>query len=179
MSRFVAIDFETADYGSDSACSVALVVVENGKIIEKDYKLICPPRSDMMFTHVHGFTYDDVKDAPPFSLVWPELTPMLENADFMVAHNSPFDSKVLYACCAAAGLDQPATPFKCTVKLARKYLEFFPTKLNNCCERLGIELDHHNALSDAEACAKIMITVEETEGYRKDNPQKNDQPTLF
>ena len=30
-------------------------------------------------------------------------------------------------------------------------------KLDTICDALGIELDHHNALSDAKACANILI----------------------
>ncbi|MEK7383088.1 MAG: hypothetical protein AAB262_07355, partial [Elusimicrobiota bacterium] len=44
MSVFVAIDFETADTGRDSACSVGLVRVENGTIVQKVVQLIRPPR---------------------------------------------------------------------------------------------------------------------------------------
>ena len=44
MSVFVAIDFETADQGRDSACSVGLVRVENGAIVKTAVQLIQPPR---------------------------------------------------------------------------------------------------------------------------------------
>jgi DNA polymerase-3 subunit epsilon len=33
----------------------------------------------------------------------------------------------------------------------------YPTKLPNVCRHLGISLNHHEASSDAEACARIMI----------------------
>ena len=42
--NFVAIDFETADYQRDSACAVALVRVESGKIVAREHRLIRPPR---------------------------------------------------------------------------------------------------------------------------------------
>ncbi len=37
---FVAIDFETADYGRDSACALALVRVEAGVIVQRAFSYI-------------------------------------------------------------------------------------------------------------------------------------------
>ncbi|MDP2867006.1 MAG: exonuclease domain-containing protein, partial [Elusimicrobiota bacterium] len=61
----------------------------------------------------------------------------------------------------AAGLEAPQQPFVCTVKLSKQELGMKPATLSHVCHHLSIPLDHHNALSDAEACAKIMITVEQ------------------
>ena len=44
--------------------------------------------------------------------------------------------------------------------LARKTWQIFPTRLPDVCNRLGIDLDHHNALSDAEASAMIVIAAQ-------------------
>jgi DNA polymerase-3 subunit epsilon len=77
--------------------------------------------------------------------------------DFLVAHNSSFDQGVLKACCEKNSLLMPNLPFLCTVKIARKFLGIYPTKLSNVCDVLKIHLKHHDALSDARACAKILI----------------------
>jgi DNA polymerase III subunit epsilon len=47
----------------------------------------------------------------------------------------------------------------CTVQLARKTWQLHPTKLPNVCDYLNIPLEHHQALSDAEACARIVIAA--------------------
>ena len=47
---FVALDFETADYERDSACSVALVRVEGRRIVRRQHFLIRPPRQTFVFT---------------------------------------------------------------------------------------------------------------------------------
>ena len=159
MGTFVAIDFETADRGRDSACAIGLVRVENNHITRRFYALIRPPRSEFEFSYIHGIHWQDVADEPDFGEVWPLMLETWEGADFFVAHNASFDQKVLHACCASHRLQLPSQPFVCTVKLARKTWKLFPTKLNNVCEYLGIELDHHHALSDAEACAKIAIAA--------------------
>jgi len=161
MSKFTAIDFETADQGRDSACAVGLARVEGEKIVRTAYRLIRPPRPDILFTYIHDITWEDVEGEPLFGQVWPELAGFFEGIDFIVAHNAPFDKGVLNACCAAAGLEPPPQPFICTVSLSRKELGMKPATLSHVCHHLSIPLKHHNALSDAEACAKIMITVEQ------------------
>ncbi|HLV30914.1 MAG TPA: 3'-5' exonuclease [Chitinispirillaceae bacterium] len=159
FSRFAAIDFETADYGRDSACAVSVIVAENGKIINKFYSLIRPPRRDFIFTNIHGITWDDVADKPSFHELWPQMRQMLSDIDFIAAHNASFDRSVLYTCCRNARLMIPQTDFICTVKLARYVWNIFPTKLPDVCRYLDIPLKHHDALSDTLACAKIVLAV--------------------
>lgn len=159
MTIFTAIDFETADHGPDSACAVGAVLVEDGRIVERYYGLIRPPRQRMLFTWVHGLSWDDVCDSPTFPEMWPELEALLAPADFLVAHNAPFDRGVLHACCAAADIPPPKQRFRCTVQMARKAWRLPSAKLPAVCAHLGIPLDHHNAISDAEACAKIAIAA--------------------
>lgn len=157
--NFVAIDFETADYGRDSACAVALVRVESGAIVATEHRLIRPPRRRFVFTYLHGIAWEDVEGAPEFADVWPGLAPMLEGAEFLAAHNAPFDRGVLHACCESAGLRPPKVPFRCTVDLARRKWGIYPTKLDHVCRRLDIPLRHHDAASDAEACARIVLAA--------------------
>jgi DNA polymerase-3 subunit epsilon len=156
---FVAIDFETADYGPDSACAVGPVRVEGLKMVCRESIRIRPPRPQVLFAHVHGITWDMVKDAQGFEDVWPSLTPLLDGASAMAAHNAPFDRRVLSACCATAGLIVPPLPFLCTAQLARRRWGLKPNDLPSVCRRLGIGLIHHDPGSDAEACARIVIAA--------------------
>ena len=156
---FVAIDFETADRGRDSACAVALVRVEDSRIVGREVRLIRPPRRTFEFTYIHGITWPTVAREPTFGELWPELEPFLDGASFLAAHNASFDSSVLRACCQAAGLPVPAVPFRCTVALARSVWQIRPTKLPDVCRHLHIPLQHHDPASDAEACARIVIAA--------------------
>ena len=156
---FVAIDFETADYGADSACAVGLVKVVNGEIVRQEHHFIRPPRRDFRFTYIHGIEWRHVADKPTFQKLWPMLGDIFSGARFLAAHNAPFDRGVLGACCAAAGLTPPPQPFLCTVRLARKTWSLKPARLPNVCDYLGIELNHHEALSDAAACARIVLAA--------------------
>lgn len=161
--RFVAIDFETADRGADSACALGAVLVEGSTIVETRYRLIRPPRPHVEFAYIHGIRWSDVAGEPNFAETWPAFADLFDGIDFVAAHNAPFDRRVLHACCDEANIARPAAPFRCSVKMARGILEIRPAKLSNVCRRLGIELDHHNALSDATACAKIVIAANEAE----------------
>jgi DNA polymerase III subunit epsilon len=156
---FVAIDFETADVQRDSACSIALVRVERGAIVAREHRLIRPPRAEFEFSYLHGIEWKHVKNEPAFGEVWRSVAPILDGAHFLAAHNASFDRSVLETCCAAARLAPPKQRFECTVLLARRTWGIYPTKLPNVCEALGIPLKHHDALSDAEACARILIAA--------------------
>ncbi|HEY2910064.1 MAG TPA: 3'-5' exonuclease [Gemmataceae bacterium] len=159
MSTFVAIDFETADERPDSACAVALVRVENWEVVNKAVRLIRPPRRWMRFSYIHHIEWEHVADQPAFGEVWRELAPMLDGADRLVAHNAPFDRNVLRTCCEAAGLEVPELPFVCTVQVARRTWNLRPANLPAVCRHLKIALNHHDALSDAEAAARIVIAA--------------------
>jgi DNA polymerase-3 subunit epsilon len=156
---FVAIDFETADFGRDSACAVGMVRVEGRRIVRSESRLIRPPRRDFVFTSIHGITWEDVADAAPFGEVWRELRELARGVDFLAAHNAPFDRSVLHACCRSAGMEPPALSFECSVRIARKNWGIRPTTLPAVCRALDIGLRHHDALSDAEACARILIAA--------------------
>ena len=157
MTTFVAIDFETADHYRDSACAVGAVLVENGRIAERYHQLIRPPRTEFVFTHIHGLTWNDVRDSPTFGQMWSALDDFIDEAEFLVAHNASFDRGVLHACCEAAKIAPPRHQFRCTVQMARSKWNLPSAKLPIVCKHLRISLDHHNALSDAEACATIAI----------------------
>jgi len=170
MTAFVAIDFETASSSPDSACAIGVVRGENGTVTAREVRLIRPPSPHFAFTHIHGITWDDVRDAPDFAEVWRSLRPMLRGARFLAAHWAPFDRSVLSACCVRHGLEAPTLPFVCTVRLARTQWGIYPTKLPDVCRHLGLELNHHEALSDALACAGIVLRAQ-AQGWRHAGPR--------
>ncbi len=160
MPRFVAIDFETADYGADSACALGVVAIEDGRIGDVHYHLIRPPRERMRFSWVHGLTWDDVADAADFAALWPDLRDAFAGAEAIVAHNAGFDRRVLRACCHAAGHAAPDLPFVCTMRLARALWQVRPTRLADVCRFLAIAHQRpHHAEADARACAAIAIAA--------------------
>ncbi len=162
--NFVARDFETANYQPDSACAVGLVKVVGGEIVDKAVHLIRPPTKQFVFTYVHGLTWKDVAKSDDFGTLWPKLEPFLEGAQFLAAHNASFDKGVLHACCAGYGIRAPSLPFRCTMQISRRAWNIYPTKLSDVCRELKIVLNHHEALSDAMACAQIVLAADKKQG---------------
>lgn len=159
MMNFVAIDFETASSSPNSACSVAVVEVKDGRMKDSYYSLIRPPR---MYFHpiniqIHGIHPEDVRDQPDFRGIWPELRKRLEG-HIVVAHNAQFDMRVLRASLDTAGLIAPQFSHCCTVSLSRRaWPQLKNHKLDTVGDYLHIDFQHHNALADAQACAEIPL----------------------
>jgi DNA polymerase-3 subunit epsilon len=170
LPPFAAIDFETADYGRDSACAVAVVRVESMVIVDRAHYYIRPPRSHFVFSYLHGISWSDVVDAPTFCQLWPSLQKRLAGVEFLAAHNASFDRSVLHTCCERARLSAPSHSFQCTVRLARSVWNIFPTTLPDVCRYLRIPLRHHDAGSDTEACARIVIAALEAVGRLSSRP---------
>ena len=163
MRDFVAIDFETANRYPSSVCSVGLVFVKDGIIVDKFYRLIHPyPNfySDMNI-QIHGITSQDTDDAEPFPVVWEEIAPLVGDVPF-VAHNSPFDEGCLKAVFQAYGMSYPDYHFFCTCRAShRVFGKSLPNhQLQTVALHCGYDLtNHHHALADAEACAAIALKI--------------------
>lgn len=162
MLSYTAIDFETAI--RHHICAVGIVSVENGEIIGEYYSLVKPPKNEYNWHNiqVHGITEDDTKNAPTFNKIYPEIKKRL-SGKIVVAHNESFDRNVLQKSMFDNKLDYselniPAT-WECTMKYCRAIDRFPSGKLNECCKVEGIELDHHEALSDAKACAELFLRI--------------------
>jgi DNA polymerase-3 subunit epsilon len=159
--NFTAIDFETATGKRHSACAVGIVTVENGTITEQYFSLIQPPGNEYfgMNIAVHGIRPQDTRDAPNFGNLYPEIRRRLQNRT-LVAHNEIFDRSVLKRTMEYYDLPYSelglAERWECTMRIY-KAKGYVPYKLNSCCERLGIPLNHHEALSDAIGCAKLYL----------------------
>ena len=161
-NNFCAIDFETACPKRASACAVALVKVRDGVLVDQYYTFIKPPYGmDILpfFTSIHGIRMRDVMHAPTFAEAWPVMQAFI-GSDYLVAHNSSFDSSVLRYCLEYYAIDHPLPTFACTVQCARRaWPKLMNHKLDTVSRHLGIQLNHHEALSDSLACAKIYLAT--------------------
>ena len=158
MIDFAAIDFETANQHRTSVCSVGVVLMKDGEIVDRFYSLIKPEPDYYLYwnTRVHGLTVEDTIDAPTFPDVWRQIEPLIEGLP-LIAHNRPFDEGCLKAVFKMYCMDYPDYPFYCTLQAARKQLKQLPNhQLHTVAEYCGYTLNnHHHALADAEACAWI------------------------
>lgn len=159
-NRFLAIDFEIANRNMASACSVGIVVFEDGVLVDQMYHVIKPHpslhRFDEDFIEIHHITPEDVSEALEFDALWPHLKPYFEDT-YCVAHNAAFDAKVLVSLLNLYDLEDRAFYFVDTVKLSRKVFRFLPNhKLSTVAQALELDLNHHHALSDSIAAASIV-----------------------
>ncbi len=159
---FTAIDFETATYDRHSACAVGIVTIDNGIIIDEYYTLIQPPNNYYYYnnTEIHGISAKDTINSGTFDTHYEEIYKRLFGKT-VVAHNESFDRSVLNSCISHYGLSYKDlildNYWECTLQLSRS-LGFYPNRLSDCCKRLNIPLQHHEALSDARACAKLYLS---------------------
>jgi DNA polymerase-3 subunit epsilon len=159
--NFTAIDFETATGYRNSACAVGIVTVENGEISTRYYSLIKPPDNYYWKTFtrdIHGISWRDTLNSPTVLEIYPELLRLLRGRT-VVAHNAQFDKNVLINSMKYYGLDYDSLQinnWECTLQIYR-HKGFSPATLDSCCKKMNIELNHHNALSDALGCAGLYL----------------------
>ena len=163
MKDFAAIDFETANSSHTSVCSVGIVIVKNGEIVDSFYSLIKPEPNYYNYwcTQVHGLTRNDTDSAPIFPDVWKQIEPKIQGLP-LVAHNKAFDENCLRAVFRCYQMDYPEYQFFCTCIASRKrFGKTLPNhQLHVVAEACGYQLkNHHHALADAEACAAIALKI--------------------
>jgi DNA polymerase-3 subunit epsilon len=158
---FTAIDFETANSKSASACAVGLVRVRDGKVVERDEWLIRPPESVGEFLEwnikIHGITPEMVATADGWSEQFDRMHGFIGD-DIVVAHNASFDMGVIKGACAATVIPTPKFRYLCSVQVARKTYTLDSYRLPSAAAAAGFtDFAHHDALADAEACAAIIM----------------------
>ena len=154
--NFLAIDFEPMTAELTSACAIGLVKVINGNIQQEFYSLInpIPDSREQNNTHVHGITPEMVADAPTFEQLFPTLKSFITDLP-IVCHNRGANINIMQRCMDHYGL--------AGIDTANNYCTFEMTgqSLTACCKQYGIPMgEHHNALEDALACAKVFLACQ-------------------
>jgi DNA polymerase-3 subunit epsilon len=162
-AEFLVIDTETNGLSGDQCelTEVGTVLVGGGELHERFSSVVrtnMPLRRGIQrFT---GITQAMVDDAPPVDSVLPDVAVQL-NDRVMVAHNAPFDRRVLQQAFERIGLEWPNPPVICTAQLARQLLPLQRHRgLKTLAEALSIEVEQsHRALPDAETCARVLCAL--------------------
>ena len=151
-NTFTSIDFETAQGYRHSICQVGIVRVENGIITEEINLLVQPPDNSFWakLIDIHGITPEDTANEPTFDKIWHQIEHLIKNQD-VVAHNGiSFDFPVLDKTLEYYGMTAPQYNKHCTYRL-------YNDNLASLCKKYNIPLNHHDALSDARACAELFL----------------------
>ncbi|MBR6186146.1 MAG: 3'-5' exonuclease [Clostridia bacterium] len=163
MERVIAFDVETPNSWNDRMSAIGVALIEDGKITGKYATLVNPEtRFDAFNIALTGITPEMVRGAPTFPMLWEKIGRLFQSG-VLIAHNAPFDMRVLACCLKDYGIAAPASlPYACTVQMGRKCYPHLPDhKLNTLCSALRIPLDHHKADSDCLACAYLYLNYRE------------------
>lgn len=167
----VGIDVETACPARGAVCALGVSVVHRGGVVRERHWLLDPgTRFDPRFIAIHGIRPEQVVGMPRLIDAWQEVRrfidaaieetrePRLFEADsegiepLFVAHNAQFDRMHIEHAIA----EKLSFRLACTVAMSRRA---FPRlerhNLAAVSSHLRIALRHHDALSDARACALI------------------------
>ena len=151
-TSFTAIDFETAQGYRYSICQVGLVRYENG-IITKELSLLVQPPNNYYWNNfiiLHGISPEHTATSPTFDKIWLQIEPFISN-QHVVAHNGIcFDFPVLRETLSYYGLSVPEYHKHDTYRI-------YKSNLAALCREYCIKLNHHDALSDAKACAELFL----------------------
>jgi DNA polymerase-3 subunit epsilon len=131
---------------------VGMVIVRDSVIMKKYSSLIQPPENEFAFHNirVHHIEPYMTANAPNFFEAWQEISEYIENQT-IVCHNADFDLIKLEETLNYYQIPIPDFNAVCTYKLLGKGLK-------ECCEEFEIEFNnHHDALADAEACARLYL----------------------
>jgi DNA polymerase-3 subunit epsilon len=162
-AEFLVVDTETNGLGGD-ACEmteVGAVLVGGGELHDRWSSLVrCNRPLGRGIQRFTGITQEMLADAPGLEAVLPPLEELLRGR-VLVAHNAPFDRRVLRRAFELIGLDWPNPPVLCTAALARKLLPLQNKRgLSVLADALGVEVyTAHRALADAETCARVLCAM--------------------
>lgn len=161
MNNFAAIDFETANFNRSSVCSVGVVIYQDGIKVDEIYEYIkpAPNHFEQRCIDVHGILPFQVENAPLFPQVWAKIEPKVAGLP-LVAHNMSFDRSCLFKVCDYYGMPHPDHEYLCTCQAAKRQLPNLPNHtLDTLASYYKISLNHHHALSDAQACAQLALRL--------------------
>lgn len=162
-AEFLAIDTETNGLAGEGCelTEVGAVLVGGGELHDR-WSSLCRTSAPLRrgIQRLTGISQAMVAEAPSLEDVLPELRERMEGR-VMVAHNAPFDHRVLRQAFGRIGLQWPDPPVICTAALARAVLPLQRRHgLTVLADALGIEVEvAHRALADAETCARVLCAL--------------------
>lgn len=150
----IVVDVETTGFGKhDRVVEIAAVTLASGTWeIEDEFDTLINPERDVGPVGVHGISASMVELAPVFGDVIGSVARRMHGR-VLVAHNLPFDRRMLCGEFYRHGVDLLPGEGLCTLRATRK-------KLPQACKDLGIVLDQqHRALADARATAELAKRI--------------------
>lgn len=174
---FVAFDTETTGMWAASNQIVELGAVKNcgaGEELGQFHSLVNPGRAiPEEVIAIHGINDEMVAESPRMPVVLRDFLQFISGADFLIAHNAPFDLAFVNWEARRAGITLPEIPVLDSCAMARELLQGQGSySLENLSRNLGfIEKQNHRALDDAVLVARLtshlIQALAENPGFRK------------
>lgn len=160
------VDFETATGKNNSACSIGIVTLKDGRIGHKIYHFIQPPNNEYQSKNIsiHGIRPEDTKQSPAFPVIWEKVKHYFYSSCYIAAHNAQFDMSVLKETLEQYHIEYEDLQYFDTISYSTQACsgERIPGSLAARCKRFNVHLeDHHHALSDAVATAELVLACTE------------------
>ena len=113
---------------------------------------------------VHGIRPSDVDGAPEMHEALQFILAFVGDYP-LVAHNAPFDMGVLRKSAELIEWPLPQINYTCSLAISRKTYNIESYRLNAVAYAIGHEeFNHHDALADSDACARIIIHAAKRHG---------------
>ena len=161
MERIAVIDFETTGLSPNSSCratEIAVVMLENGRIVERYQSLMnAGVRVPAFIEQLTGISNAMLRSAPPAERVMEEVNEFV-GCTPLLAHNASFDQKFWDFELGRIKRTRLQN-FACSLLLARRLMPAAPNhKLGTLTTfaRLPHTGQAHRAMADAEMAANLM-----------------------
>ena len=177
---FVVVDVETANHNLSSICQIGIASFRDGALHHSWESLVNPEdHFEPVNICIHGIQELNVKSAPTWPHVYPEVSRLLEG--YIVVSHTPFDRAALHRACEKYGLAASEYQWLDSASVARRTWPIVCHSgygLSNIAKHLSIKYDkEHDALADARCAGEILLrAMAETGWSASDWLRRTDDP---
>jgi len=166
--RITAFDFETCNGHNLSAVELGIAVYEyrqRWRLVESRSWRFYPIEDEFWdrCSRIHGIYRHHVEGLPTLADRWSDIEPYFRDTS-LVAHNAPFDVRVLCSHLDYHGINRPNSRAQCTMLLGETFIRGSVSKLSDYCQQSRNPLQHHNTHSDAVATGQLYSRLHEQHG---------------
>lgn len=163
LNDFTVFDFETSGLSAqnDRVIEMAAIRVRMGHVVAEFSAIIDHPdivELPSKITEITGITTEMMRQGMDERIAFQILNHMIQDCT-IVAHNAAFDLGFLHHAYMRHAGRSFSNPFIDTLTISRDR-HVYPHKLENMCERYGIQLEGaHRALNDVAATKDLLIAL--------------------
>lgn len=168
----VYLDTETTGLGSDAEILEIAIIDQRGQILLDTLvrpRGVIPPDA----TRIHGIGHADVRHAPTWSALWPQVAAQLQGRRVIV-YNAQFDYRMVQQENTRCGLPHPPDSWECAMRQYAHFAAVWHARYGNYrWHRLDDALARftpqpstpaHRARADAAACRIVVSGIAQSNG---------------